>query len=78
MYRNNTHTVKELRNEIVSVFIRITADILCWVFAIFHCQLLMVLDDVGPCIENVLHWQVKLTVLSRFTVLSSARVMPVH
>jgi phosphoribosyl-dephospho-CoA transferase len=29
MYRNNTHTVKELRNEIVSVFIRITADILC-------------------------------------------------
>jgi hypothetical protein len=75
-------TPSQLRNskkkKISSVVIRITADILSWIVAIFHCQLQMVLDAGGAHIEHVLHWQIRTAVPPKFNVLSNTKVIPVH
>jgi hypothetical protein len=55
VYKNNPHTVHEIKEEIKAAVIGITPDTLGTVVASCHHQLRIMLDASGSHIEHVFH-----------------------
>jgi hypothetical protein len=53
VYKNNPHTIAELKQEISAAVISVSEDTLAAVLRNFRCRLQMVLDADGAHIKNV-------------------------